>query len=756
MSTRALSILACFSLLTACAAGDGGRDGGSGDGGGCTTDMDCTDDGVFCNGPTVCQAGVCVPGMPPSCEDGVACTEDSCSAMTDECQNVPNDTLCPATTVCQVGMGCVTPSACEFDTDCGGDGMFCNGDEVCVDSVCTSPEMRGCDDENSCTIDDCSEGADSCSNVAADHLTDVMYCGATGDNDCVVCAPPTAEQVNMATVCASGECLLTCDDGFFDSDSNPANGCECASGSAEDEPDVDYLDTNCDGIDGDRSRGILVSAMAGNDTATCGLELTSPCRTIAHAMTRSIEESRRDLFLMAGTYDEVVTLRDGVRIFGGYDTGWVRGPRSDSDHRTEITGGFSESEGQYVTIIAHDLVVAPTLENLVIIGPDAEMDGMSSYAVHVEDTDGLTVLRCAIVQGHGANGAMGDAGMDAAVVTATPGMQGGMGGIAGSGPILNCDDVTSGVGGAAGVNSCTGGLDPNAGAGGPGGVMDNTCFCPILVCVCSDEECDATGGVAGNSATQMMSGGFGFRGAAGATCSRGGDAMGGQVLNGAPGAGAAASNGSIVDGYWVGTVGGTGGTGDNGGGGGGGGGSGGCDDGFIPGDNSWGAGGGGGGAGGCAAFGGGGGGGAGGGSFGVFAVDSTVTASNCEFARGNGGVGGTGGVGGRGQSGGPAGAGGTASSTSTEVGGAGADGAHGGHGGGGGGGAGGHSYGVFSIGSTVDSSSSSFTGGSAGAAGTGGPSAPSAPAGEQDGNDGLPGVAGARGDVFECSTAGSC
>jgi hypothetical protein len=36
----------------------------------CATNQDC-DDGSFCNGTEVCQGGVCAPGTPPDCDDGV-------------------------------------------------------------------------------------------------------------------------------------------------------------------------------------------------------------------------------------------------------------------------------------------------------------------------------------------------------------------------------------------------------------------------------------------------------------------------------------------------------------------------------------------------------------------------------------------------------------------------------------------------------------------------------------------------------------
>ena len=760
-SLRAFLPALCALSFAACADGTGGtrQDASSFDASPidaapeCVRNADCEDDGTFCNGTPVCEDGECVEGDPPSCDDSITCTEDTCSAMTDACQNTPMDTRCPDGASCVMGTGCMVLPACEFDTDCADDGVFCNGEPSCIETECVNPERGPCDDGDSCTIDDCAEATERCASTPATYLSDALHCGRTGANDCVVCPGPSAAQVNTVASCEAGSCGVACAPGFGNPDGNLANGCECASGSGTDEPDSSYDDTNCDGIDGDRSRGILVSTSMGNDNATCGLELDRPCRTIAHAMTRAITESRRDLFVMAGTYAEVVVLRDGLRLYGGYDTSWSRGSRAESAHRTVIQGALDMAESQYLTVRAHDLVVAPTLENLILVAPTpSSSSGLSSYVVHVDNTTGLNIIRCTLTQGAGAAGVVGAAGSDATAVVATVDM-GGVDGGAADFYISPCDDSTVGLGGRAGTNSCGGGLPVSAGRGGDGGTMDTTCFF-----VCDAEECDATAGDPGGAAAQLMSGGYGAPGTGGAgttVCGPGTEGRDGRVQNGGAGAGASSPRGRVVGSYFVGNGGSTGSTGENGGGGGGGGGSGGCDDGFGIVDNSHGAGGGGGGAGGCAARSGGGGGGGGGGSFGVFAIGSSVTIDDCELQRGLGGAGGAGGTGGRGQSGGPGGRAGLAAGTAAP-GGRGGVGGHGGHGGGGGGGAGGPSVGVFSLSSTVTATGLLYTGGTAGPAGAGGVSAPGATGPEDDGVDGSAGSAGVLADTFTCASAGGC
>jgi hypothetical protein len=224
----------------------------------CARNADCEDDGVFCNGAPECTDGECVEGAPPSCDDGIECTVDVCMAASDACQNTPMDVRCPEGASCVMGAGCMMVPACEFDSDCADDGVFCNGVAVCLDASCVSPERGPCDDGDSCTIDDCVEASEMCMSAPSDHLTDAMHCGRTGMNDCVVCPGPTAAQVNTVASCAMGSCGLACAPGFGNPDGDLANGCECASGSGTDEPDSRHEDTNCDGIDGDRGRGILV------------------------------------------------------------------------------------------------------------------------------------------------------------------------------------------------------------------------------------------------------------------------------------------------------------------------------------------------------------------------------------------------------------------------------------------------------------------------------------------------------------------
>ena len=94
----------------------------------CTMDAEC-DDGLYCNGTETCNAGSCQAGVPIVCDDGVACTDDSCSEETDSCVSLPINALCD-------------------------NGVFCDGAETC------DPVMG------------CQAGSDPCSPLSCDEVND--------------------------------------------------------------------------------------------------------------------------------------------------------------------------------------------------------------------------------------------------------------------------------------------------------------------------------------------------------------------------------------------------------------------------------------------------------------------------------------------------------------------------------------------------------------------------------------------------------
>jgi hypothetical protein len=524
----------------------------------------------------------------------------------------------------------------------------------------------------------------------------------------------------------------------------------CNPPSTSDFPDDNYKDDNCDGIDGEVAKGIFVAVMDANaiDDPTCGT-MMKPCKSIGQGLTNSVVMSLPNIYVQAGGYSEVVTLQAGKNIYGGYNSTWQRAARDIIGHTVTITGALDATDGQYLTLKAHDLVANSTVADLVLIGPSLDVPTYSSstFVVHAKNAT-LTLHNVTLIAGSGGPGKKVSDGTNYGTLGATGGMYGGDGGGA-TQAINTCDVSTQGGPGTYGSNSCG---NTSGAWGGYGGTMDSGCDCLLGACAClNSTDCRASDGTAGGNGAQRSGiiGQGGGGGTGGGTCDPGGNGNDGKITNG--GAGTAASLGSLqASGYWSSPSGGDGVTGLAGGGGGGGGGAGGCDNGTVPLQNSSGAGGGGGGAGGCAAISGGKGGSGGGSSFGVLAVSSNVTISNSSIQRGVGAKGGDGGIGGQGQSGGGGGNGGNHNGGSGQNGGNGGNGGHGGHGGGGAGGSGGSSYGLFQSTSSFTLSNVQISGGGAGQGGSGGASAPNAPVAERDGNGG-PG--GPNGTSAKCNFA---
>jgi len=104
-----------------------------------TPDSSLCNDGVFCNGEEFCDPAIgCQDGSDPSCDDGIACTVDLCNPQIDGCEHLPDNSECS-------------------------DGLFCNGNEVCVPSLgCIPGSPPNCGDILECTVDSCDEDNDQC------------------------------------------------------------------------------------------------------------------------------------------------------------------------------------------------------------------------------------------------------------------------------------------------------------------------------------------------------------------------------------------------------------------------------------------------------------------------------------------------------------------------------------------------------------------------------------------------------------------
>jgi hypothetical protein len=207
---------------------------GCDDGNACTTDScnpagGCTIEQVVCDDGNACTTDSCNPATgcttePVVCNDGNACTTDSCNPATG-CTTEP--------AVCNDGNACTTDS-CNPATGCTTEPVVCNDGNACTTDSCNpatgcTTEPVVCNDGNACTTDSC--------NPATGCTTEPVVCNdgdACTTDSCNPATGCTTEPVvcndgNACTTdaCVDGVCVYTpivCDDG------NPCT--------------IDYCDTN--------------------------------------------------------------------------------------------------------------------------------------------------------------------------------------------------------------------------------------------------------------------------------------------------------------------------------------------------------------------------------------------------------------------------------------------------------------------------------------------------------------------------------
>ncbi|MFZ5439317.1 MAG: MopE-related protein [Myxococcota bacterium] len=573
---------------------------------------------------------------------------------------------------------------CEVNTNtslsnCGGCGSVCttaNANPACTNGLCLIAACVG-------TWRDCNNSpADGCEvNVNGN----VDACGGCG----LVC--PT--RANASRTCSANTCGFTCNAGFVDLDGQASNGCEYAcTASGSDVPDDGSADQDCDGIDGEIARALFVSK-TGSD-ANPGTRAL-PKLTVQAAINAA-SSAQPHVYISEGTYDEALTMRDGVSLYGGYSqaNGWAR----NTNLYPVVLRNTVPSGSAIVAVSGANLTSSTTLAYVTVRAGDTVSAGVSSYGLHCVNCTALTVRGATIIGGAAGPGTAGGVGGGGA-----SGLNGG------NGNNGTCNDNSAGASGGPGGGSSCGRTGGNGGQGGDYGSNSGRAGGTGVV--------GTPGGAGGSGGDPGRAGSVGSAGAAGSIGSHGGGGAGGAL----------AGNFFVTNGGARGATGADG----NGGGGGGGGGGQGC---FLCNDGN-GNGGGGGGGGGCAGTGGFGGTG-GGSSFGVFLVNSSgIIISGSSISSGNGGTGGAGGLGGSGGTGGNGGAGATNCTGEIGAGGNGGRGGNGGNGGHGGGGAGGVSYAIYRSGTTTTLIGNTLTAGNGGLGG-------SAPSG------GNPGANGASGTLF--------
>ncbi len=681
----------------------------------------------------------------------------------------PYGTSCPPGYACQSYQGsmqCIpTSGTCVCDADNEGLVRSCLVDTCVGRQTCAA--SAGSFAWSTCDISDNVEICDAADNDCDGQIDEGFVNASTGkydtsehcgfcNNDCTkywsgplhhatgVC--DTAPSMPLCRMQCLTETVGGTNYEFVDTNGATSDGCECrrvAGNLTQDEPDMgefptsesDYVDENCDGVDGVIDHALFV--WAGNTGSGAGTR-TNPYRTLAQAVSALPLSGKRYILVAEGSYDENLVLTEGLKLYGGYAPDFLG--RDVLLHPTMLKGQVPANAQQIGAVTAVGLgkgTPRTVVSGFHILGrnvpdnPAPDVNGTPTMAVYARECGPRLVIQNNVIiagrGGRGGRGSTGEAGYGRQVSLSLDGGKG-TDGQRREGLCL----ATARPGGAGGVNAqCTGG------AAKPGGGIvcpsyDMTTYQGAQAAYVSPTGNEGAGGfdwsfddLSGSSCSHVTESGW-----PSAIQSNNGhdglDGAHGQVGQG--GGGCLSVFGSYVDGSWVpasAKAGGSGTGGVAGGGGGGGGGtayrpSGGCT------SHELGPTGGGGGAGACGGMGGLPGG-AGGASFALFVHvtgNSSPTIEYNRIRRGPGGDGGMGGFGGPGGQGGRGGFGGQPTTWSGSAGGKGGDGGSGGPGGGGGGGCGGPSIGFFAFGlaaapttNTFDYDDTVSTGGSGGLGG---------------------------------------
>jgi hypothetical protein len=263
--------------------------------------------------------------------------------------------------------------------------------------------------------DDCND-ADAAINPGAAELCNGVddNCDGTTDENTAIDAPTFFRDVDGDTFGDPLDTAVACaaPSGYVPLGGDCNDGDVTIRPGASDIPDPLSLDSNCDGIDGDVSMAVFVSASAGDDAHTGlgtfhadGSLTVEPVLTLARGLEIADAcDPKCYVLIEEGTYDQGATplaLREGVSLYGGYDATWARVRPIDA---TVVTSTASPA------ILADTVTMDMFIERLTIRGPDISTPGGESVALLVQATgtpDRLTLREVTVVGGHGGPGTAG-------------------------------------------------------------------------------------------------------------------------------------------------------------------------------------------------------------------------------------------------------------------------------------------------------------------------------------------------------------
>ncbi len=250
------------------------------DGGAC-------DDGDACTSADACKSGLCA-GAAVACDDGKACTDDSCDKATG-CKNANN------TAACDDGDACTEGDACK-DGACGaGAAKSCDDGKVCTDDSCdktsgckNANNTAACDDGDACTTGEaCKDGGCAGTPKACDD-SDACTTDTCKDGNCANVTKGcddgkvcTDDSCDKATGCKNVNNVETCDDGDACTEGDACKDGACAGGKPKVCDDANVCtDDSCDKVAGCKAAH---NTGACDDGQTCTSEA---CKAGACAATQ--------------------------------------------------------------------------------------------------------------------------------------------------------------------------------------------------------------------------------------------------------------------------------------------------------------------------------------------------------------------------------------------------------------------------------------------------------------------------------------
>jgi len=399
------------------------------------------------------RAGTCVPrgrylcrpcagatecGDFDSATCGIIASESRCTVTCDQDNPCPNEFECGLDGTCLPPLGdCRCQPGVTFDVAC----------EIQLDEVDSCWGIARCDDGNllPCTgTGEVCDGVDNdCNGIIDDPFlnlygaygVDIHHCGGCGvdctidplPEDDLICGGP-ATHPRCVMVCADAQDGADVGD-RVDADLVVGNGCECEVASIDDLPGADpdspdRIDANCDGADGMVEQSYYV-APHGDDT-WLGSPF-SPLRNVTTAVEAAAASlgtgaARPHVYVAAGSYPEVLTVRDGVRIHGGYRPDFRA--RDVFAYVTEVYApSYDEAPGGAAMVAVE--VDNAQVDGLHLRGAAAPAPGLPAYAVIIHDCGPGLILSDSVIQsGDGADGVDGQNGEPGATAEGSGGGDG--------------------------------------------------------------------------------------------------------------------------------------------------------------------------------------------------------------------------------------------------------------------------------------------------------------------------------------------